>query len=164
MMTDYQIQPSTRRCCVSGRDLRPGERCYTVLLDQGGRFVRRDYAPEAWAGPPPDAFSFWAGRVAATEGKRRPVIDDELLADCFARLEGQTEPARLRFRYVVALLLMRRKRLRFEEARAEDGREVLLLRCTRKGTRHRVVNPCLSDEELAEVQDDVFQALGWDVA
>ena len=54
-MIDYQIQPSTRRCCVSGRELRPGERCFTVLLDQGGRFVRRDYAPESWAGPPPES-------------------------------------------------------------------------------------------------------------
>jgi hypothetical protein len=163
-MTDYQIQPSTRRCCVSGRELQPGERCFSVLLDQGGRFVRRDYAPEAWTGPPADVFSFWAGRVSGSEGKPRPVIDDELLMDCFARLETSTEPARLRFRYVVGLLLMRRKRLRFEEARTEDGKEVLLLRCARKGGKYRVINPCLSDAEMAQVQDDVFQALGWDVA
>jgi hypothetical protein len=161
-MTDYQIQPSTRRCCVSGRELQPGERCFTVLLDQGGRFVRQDYAAEVWTGPPPDAFSFWAGHVRGASEKK-PVIDDELLMDCFARLENSTEPARLRFRYVVGLLLMRRKRLRFEEARTEDGQEVLLLRCTRKGRKHRVLNPCLSDAELTEVQDDVFQALGWDV-
>jgi len=162
MMTEYRIEPSTRRCRVSGRELRPGERCFTVLLDQGGSFVRHDYAAENWSGPPPEAFSFWQGRVAA-DGPRKPVVDDEVLMDCFARLEGRTEPARLRFRYVAALLLMRRKRLRFEEARTEDGREVLLLRCSRKGTKHRVVNPCLCDEELAEVQDDVFRALGWDV-
>jgi hypothetical protein len=28
--------------------------------------------------------------------------------------------------------------------------------------RHPVVNPDLSDEELAAVQDEVFQALGWE--
>ena len=93
---------------------------------------------------------------------RRPRIDDELLVDCFQRLEGQDDPGRVSFRYIVALLLMRRKRFKFEEARTEQGQELLVLRCTRTGARHEVVNPGLSDEELTAVQDDVFQALGWE--
>jgi hypothetical protein len=161
-MIDYQIQPSTRRCCATGREMQPGERCYSVLLDEGGKLVRKDYSPEAWQGPPADAFSFWAGRVAAPQGRRRPAFDDEVLLDCFGRLEGQTEPGRINLRYVVALLLMRRRRFQFEEARPEGGGEVLTLRCTRTGTRHRVVNPGLTEEEMAAVQEDVFRALGWE--
>ena len=64
-MTEYQIQPNTRRCAVSGRELKPGERYFSVLLDEAGKFVRKDYGAEAWQGPPADAFSFWAGRVPA---------------------------------------------------------------------------------------------------
>lgn len=161
-MTDYQIQANTRRCAATGRELRPGEKIYTVLRDQGGQFVRQDYAHETWAGPPADAFSFWAGRVPAAEGDRKPRIDDELLMDCFRRLEGQTEPARVNFRYVLALLLMRRKRLKFEEARVEDGQEVLSLRCARSRDKYRVVHPRLSDEETAAVQEEVFKVLGWE--
>jgi hypothetical protein len=161
-MIDYQIQPSTRRCSVTGRELQPGERCYSVLAEDGGKLVRKDYSPEAWQGPPPDAYSFWAGRVPAPQGRRRPPIDDDLLLDCFHRLEGQQEPGKVNFRYVLALLLMRRRRFQFEEARSEDGQEVLLLRCGRSGARHEVINPGLSDDEMAAVQDDVFAALGWD--
>jgi len=160
-MIDYQIQPSTRRCSVTGRELKAGERYYSVLLDEGGQFVRRDYSREAWRGPPEGAFSFWQARVSAGPA-RRPPVDDDLLLDCFGRLEGEAEPGRVRFRYVLALLLMRRRRLKFEEARREGGREVLQLRCTRTGARHQVVNPGLSDEEMEAVQDDVFQALGWE--
>src|SRR6185437_4006690 len=80
----------------------------------------------------------------------------------FQALEGQLEPRRLRFRYVVALLLMRRRRLKFDQTQQDGAQEVLLLRCTRTGARHTVVNPSLTDEELATVQDDVFQALGWE--
>ena len=40
-MTDYQIQAPTRRCAVSGRELRPGEKYHAALLDEAGRFVRR---------------------------------------------------------------------------------------------------------------------------
>jgi hypothetical protein len=161
-MIEYQIQPSTRRCCVTGREMQPGERCFSVLLDEGGKLLRRDYSPEAWQGPPAGAFSFWAGHVPLPEARRRLAFDDELLLDCFAQLEGQTEAARINLRYVVALLLMRRRRFQFEEAQPEGDGEVLTLRCTRTGVRHRVVNPGLTEEEMAAVQEDVFRALGWE--
>ena len=161
-MTEYKITTSTRRCVLTGRELKSGDRFFSVLREEAGKFVRVDYSAEAWTGPPPDAFGFWAGRVPAEEGRRRPPIDDELLLDCFSRLEGQDDPARVRFRYVVALFLMRRRRFRFEEAVTEGGLEVLCLRCTRTGARHRVVNPGLTDEEVLTVQEEVFSALGWE--
>ena len=161
-MTEYQIQPNARRCSATGRELRPGERYFSVLTEEDGKFVRRDYAADSWHGPPHGAFSFWGGKIATPDGRRRPTIDDEMLLDCFVRLEGQLEPGRIRFRYVVALLLMRRRRLKFEAAEQEGSQEVLLMRCTRTGARHAVINPGLTDEELATVQDDVFQALGWE--
>jgi hypothetical protein len=161
-MLDYQIQPSTRRCSVTGRELTAGEKVYSVLLDEGGKFVRKDFSAEAWPGPPPGAFSFWVGRVSAGDKKGRPVIDDELLLDCFGRLDGQIETEKVNFRFVLALLLMRRRRLKLEEARTEDGQEVLYLRCNQTGVRQRVVNPNLTEEETASVQQDVFEALGWD--
>jgi hypothetical protein len=162
MIADYQIQPNTRRCTVSGRELKPGERYYTVLLDDAGRFVRQDYSGEVWQGPPPNAFGFWCGRVPAGDERRKPQIDDELLTDCLTRLEGQTDPNRVNFRFVVALLLMRRKRLKFEESAREGDDEVLVLRCARSGVRHRVLNPRLTEEQMAAVQEEVFKVLGWE--
>src|SRR3954454_11131505 len=102
-MTDYQIQPNTRFCFASGRELRPGERYFSVLMDEGGKFIRRDYAADSWQGPPEGAFSFWAGKIASADARRRPVIDDELLLDCFRQLEGQMETSRINFRYVIGL-------------------------------------------------------------
>jgi hypothetical protein len=161
-MTDYQIQPNTRHCATTGRELLPGEKFYSVLLQEGGKLLRRDYAAEAWQGPPEGTFSFWCGHVPAAEQGRKLRIDDDLLADCFQRLEGQAEPAQVNFRYVVALLLMRRKRFKFEEARVEDGHEILRMRCTRTGAQYDVVNPRLAEEEMIAVQDEVFKVLGWE--
>jgi hypothetical protein len=161
-MTDYQIQPNTRHCAVTGRELRPGEKVYSVLSQEDGKFVRRDYAAEAWQGPPEGAFSFWCGRVPANEQARKLRIDDDLLADCFQRLEGQTEPAQVNFRYVVALLLMRRKRFKFEGTQVQDDQETLRVRCTRTGTVHDVLNPRLTEDEMIAVQDEVFKVLGWE--
>jgi hypothetical protein len=162
MITDYQIQAQTRRCCVSGRELQTGEKYFSVLLDRDGKFIRQDYSLEAWQGPPEGAFSFWMGKISAPENRKRPPIDDEMLLECFQRLDGQTDPGRIRFRWVVALLLMRRRRFKFEEADTEAGQEVLVLRCSRTGARYRVVNPCLTEEEMTSVQEEVFQALGWE--
>src|SRR5262245_24398979 len=112
-MTEYQIEANTRRCVVSGRELQAGEKFFSVLLDRDGKFIRQDFGSESWQGPPDGAFSFWTGKVPVPDDKRRTRIDDELLIDCFHRLEADTEPAKVNFRYVLALLLMRGKRLRF---------------------------------------------------
>jgi len=160
-MTEYQIEANTRRCAASGRQLQPGEKYFSVLLDEGGKFLRRDYSAEAWQGPPEGAFSFWAGRIPAAGDGGRPKIDDEMLLDCFHRLETDDEPGRVNFRYIVALLLMRRKRFRFEEARMDGDQEILVLRCVRTGQQVRVINPLLSEEQMAAVQEEVFKVLGW---
>ena len=161
-MTEYQIQANSRRCTITGRELQPGEKYFSVLLDEAGKFVRRDYSVDAWTGPPAGTFSFWTGRVPGQEESRRPRIDDDLLVDCFQRLEGQTEPDRLNFRYVIALLLMRRKRFKFEEARVQGDREILTLRCARTKALYQVVNPRLTEEEMEAVQEEVLRVLGWE--
>ncbi len=161
-MIDYQIQPNTRRCFLTGRDLQPGERYYSVLLDENGQLVRHDYSAQAWQGPPEGAFSFWTGKVPPPDQNRRLRIDDEMLVECFSRLEGQADASRINFRYVVALLLMRRKRLKFEASRTEQGHEILRLRDARTGATHEVVNPGLNDEEMATVQEEVLKVLGWE--
>jgi len=159
---DYQIQPNTRRCFVTGHELKPGEKFYSVLLDEGGQLVRHDYSAEVWHGPPEDAFSFWSGKVSAKDPNKRPPIDDDMLLECFGRLEGQNDPGRVNFRYVVALLLMRRKRLKVDTIRHDDGREILRLCDARSGAQHDVINPRLTDDEMASVQEEVLKVLGWD--
>ena len=158
---DYQIQPNSRRCAITGKELQPGERFYSALLEENRQLVRKDYSQEAWQGPPSGAAFFWTGRVVADTEKLKPRFDDDLLEDCFERLGGQTEPSRVNFRYVVALLLMRRRRFRYENSVIEHGIEKITLYCLRSGTKHEVVNPRLSEEEMSQVQEEVFNVLGW---
>jgi hypothetical protein len=179
-MTEYQIDANTCRCAVSGRELKSGERFYSVLLVQAGKLRRMDYSSEVWQGPPDGTFSFWTGRIPLGDQARLPRVDEETLVDCFQRLENETEPGRVRFRYVLALLLMRRKRLKFEETRKAsrgaitpgdpnrgalapeaDDQDFISLRCNRTGQVYRVVDPQMTDEEMAAVQQEVLGVLGW---
>lgn len=161
-MINYQIQGPARMCAASGRELRPGERVFSVLRDENGQFVRTDYAADAWPGPPAGAVAWWAGRVPEADRPSKPTINDDLLVDCFEHLSGTTDPARLRFRYVVALLLMRRKRFKFEDARKRGERDSLVVHDVRTGRRHEVDDPQMTDPEMDAVRDEVFRVLGWD--
>jgi hypothetical protein len=163
-MTEYDIQAPSRVCAVSGRELKPGDRFFAVLSEDAGKFVRTDFAADAWRGPPANALAYWAGKVPQDKHKpRKAVVNDELLLDCFDRLKGSADPDGLNFRYVAALLLMRRKRFKFEDAiRDEQGRDVLIVRDARGGAIHHVVDPRLTDEQIAAVQAEVFRVLGWE--
>jgi hypothetical protein len=160
-MTPYAISGPARLCAVSGRELAPAERFYSALFEEEGRLVRKDFAADAWPGAPEGAVAYWAGRVPAAGQKHKPVFNDDLLMDCFERLATAAEPGQRNFRYVLALLLMRRKRLKFEDARKRDGQDLLCVRDARTGARHEVPDPRLTEAEMASVQDEVFRVLGW---
>lgn len=161
-MTEFDIQGPTRVCAVTGRSLAPGDRFCAALRELDGKLVRTDYAAEAWSGPPPGTIAHWTGRVPRDDRPRKLVIHDELLVDCLNQLEGATEPNKVQFRYVVGLLLMRRKRMKFDDLhRSPNGPEILILRDVKTGQRTSLVDPRLSEEEIVRVQKDVFSVLGW---
>jgi hypothetical protein len=161
-MTDFDIQGPTRVCAASGRELNAGERFYAVLVEDGGKLVRTDYAADAWPGPPDGAVAYWSGVVRAADKPHKPVINDDLLLDCFDRLKDSADPDGQNFRYVAALLLMRRKRFKFEDvARDPGGHDVLLVKDARSGAVHKIADPRLTDEQIAAAQAEVFRVLGW---
>jgi hypothetical protein len=161
-MTNYQIQGPARTCTATGRELRAGEKVFSVLWDEAGQFVRKDYAADAWPGPPSGAVAWWAGRIPEAGRPPKPTINEELLVDCFEHLTDTTDPGRLNFRYVVALLLMRRKRFRFDDTQKRGEQEVLLLRDAKSGRKHEVLDPHLGEAEMDTVRDEVFRVLGWE--
>lgn len=163
-MTDYDIQGPARVCSRTGRELHPGDRYFAALTESGGKLVRSDFSAEAWTGPPPGAVAYWCGKVPAAGAKpRKAVVNDDLLLDCFDRLKDSTDADGLNFRYIATLLLMRRKRFKFEDAaRDAGGREMLIVRDARGGTIHHVLDPKLNDEQIAAAQTEVFRVLGWE--
>ena len=162
MTTAYAIQGSQRVCAATGRALKPGEKVYTALFDEAGRFERRDFAADAWHGMPEGAFAFWAGRVPALNQKRKLTFDDDLLMECFERLADESEASRIQFRYVLALLLLRRRRLRFDDTVHEDGQDWMKLSDPKTGTTFDVRDPRISETDMESVQEQIFKLLGWE--
>ncbi len=160
MIATYPIQVHTRTCAATGRALQPGERVYSALIDQEGQYVRRDFSAEAWRGPPPGCVAHWISRVPNFPQKRRLTFDDDLLMECFERWADDIEPEKVRFRYVLALLLLRRRRLKFEEVRVHCGETRLLLSCPKSRVTFEVIDPQMSEDDIRRVQDEVTRVFG----
>lgn len=157
---DYQIQRSTRRCAATDRELEPGETCYSVLRESEEGLVRADYSQQGWSGPPDDALAFWKGKIPAREERKRPVFDPDLLLSLLERLEQYDDPTKQSYRYFVALLLLRRRILKFVDLeRTPDGRELWVLRCSRTDSTYHVADPHLTKERLAEVEEQLTALL-----
>src|SRR5262245_18773892 len=162
MTTLYPVMNHARICAITGRPLVAGEKYCSALFDDSGQFVRKDYSAAGWPGPPEKAFAFWTGKVPDQHQKRRLTFDGDLLMECFVRLADDTDPHKVSFRYVVALLLLRRKQLRFKDVRRESGQEFLQLECAKTGSAFEVLDPRLSEADMASVQEEVIKVLGWE--
>jgi hypothetical protein len=148
---DYDVQRCTRHCSVTGRELAEGEEIFSTLVVEGAQVRRHDYAAEAWTGPPEGVVGWWKSRIPIKEAKKPPLAPSEVLLNMFRELEGRETQADLR--YVLALLLVRRRLLRLEESETdEQSVEWLVVYCPRDGLtdRVRVTNP--SDERTAEIE------------
>ena len=128
-MTDYDIQGPARVCAATGRELKPGDRFFAVLTEERGQVRPHRLRGRRVARPARRTRSRTGrARCRPPHKPRKPVVNDDLLLDCFDRLKDTADPDGLNFRYVAALLLMRRKRFKFEDAVRDDaGRDVLIL-------------------------------------
>lgn len=163
MAQQWKIESLTGRCASTGREFAEGEEFYTVLLEEGESFRRVDYSLDAWQGPPEGAFSHFRTRVPVKEKRKRLLVDDELLVHFFLRLADQSEPHRLQFRFVLALILLRKRLLRYDETIREDGREVWRMTLSIDKTAHQVVNPHLTDDQIEGVSSQLSAILHGDM-
>lgn len=115
---------------VSGRPLEPGDTYYASLIEldeqdppkQGGGAAaalglkRLDISDEAWTSGfrPPNLFCHWKSTVPEPNKKKRLFVDDAVLMNLLRRLEDTDDPDRIAFRFVLALILMRKKLVRYD--------------------------------------------------
>ena len=159
----WEVEPTTGRCAQTGDPLAEGDEFYTVLFEDGDSFRRVDYAVAAWTGVPDGAFCHFKSRVPVKEKRKRLLVDNDVLANFFVRLADETEEVRVQFRFVLALILMRKRLVRYEGSTTADGVETWEVVLTRDHTTHRVVNPRLTDDQIEGVSKQLTAILHGDM-
>lgn len=155
---DYEVERCTRHCAASGRELKEGEEFYSVLVNERRDVRRHDYAAEAWPGPPEAALAWWKSRMPTREAKKGQLAPNEVLLQLFAQLEQVPEKADMR--YVLALLLVRRRVLREEDSEQDaSGRETMVLYSPRDEVTYRVNVIQPSAPRVDEIQAELARLL-----
>lgn len=173
MIIDFTIRSCTRRCAESGRALAAGEPYYSILVEEENDVIRRDIAAEAWQGPPEDHLGWWRARLADRNGGKPKLAPGEVLISLFER--WAKDPQQADARYVLALLLIRRRMLRIEEAgfavglhgeEADQGgaTDTLKLYCPQNDKSYEVACVKPSTEQIASIQKRLSELLFADAA
>jgi len=156
-MMDYTLHRSSRTCAKLERPLEPGETVYSTLEVEGSEVVRRDYCAEAWQGPPEGSIGWWKSVVPNRKSKKRHWAPNDVMLDLFEELGEREQLADMR--YVLGLLLVRRRVMRLEESDDPAGSEKLVLYCPRNEQSYEtpVVEP--TPERIAEIQEALGRLL-----
>jgi hypothetical protein len=155
MQTEWEVGRPSGVCTACGRSFQVNERYYAALVDQGATFQRQEFCEACWSQSPRTAFSFWLTRVPEPNAERKLFVDDDVIVNFFERLHDATEPLKINFRFIVALILMRKRLLKFDTTEREGDGEYWVLRMPRDKSRHRVLNPRLTDEEVQHLSEEV---------
>ena len=157
--TEWRILRGEKRCASCQKPFEEKENYFSALYDRKTTFERLDFCTACWKGDTAEMFSFWQTRMPMKDEKKKLLDDDDVLMDFFRRLEGSEDDLKINFRYILALVLMRRKMLKFTDVRRGETGETLVLTSPKEKTTFEVRNPRLDEEKIARVTEEVGKIL-----
>jgi len=164
----YQIDAPDFRCQGCEMEIPCEASYFSAVFFEVEAFRRRNYCAACWKPGIDGLFAFWRTRRPAlpTDQPKRLRFDTVLVFEFFRRLgeessaEGPTPEEKDQLRFVLALLLVRKKVFLFGSSYQQNGGEVLKLSEKADPTRvHWVKNPELSDAQLERVKDRIGELL-----
>jgi len=163
MVEQWEVQRSEGKCDGAERTLEPGEEYYAALVDLKDRFERRDFSCDYWDEHKPEVYSFWKTQIPTPTEKKKLFVDDGVLVNFFERLANETDDLKVNFRFVLTLILMRKRIVKYEDTRSVEGKEIWKVRLVREKESHEVVNPQLDDEQVQQVSQELSAILQGDL-
>lgn len=147
MANEWNMPRPASHCAVCAREFAVGETFQALVIAEEGNFVRRDVC----LGCPPPALlpplGSWRVRRQAPQQRPAPAVDREALYLFFTRLDAD-DPQREQFRFVLALLLWRKKVLALQDTLERDDGEVWRFTAGKDKQVHDVRRPELDEAEV----------------
>jgi hypothetical protein len=162
-MADWEINRPLGQCCGSGRKIECGEDYYAALVESEQGLTRRDFSGEYWEREKPSVYCFWKTKLAAPNDKKQLFVSDDMLMAFFERLAHETDGEKVSFRFVLALVLMRKRRLKYDATKIDSGREIWRLRVPGDKDPVEVVNPHLDESQIEALTTQIGQILQADL-
>jgi hypothetical protein len=162
----YSVGRALGKCSVCQGAIAPGDKFYAAVRETAVGLERLDISGRCWETfEKSTLLAFWQATMpAATAAKPKLFVDDSVLCDLFERLSDAAEAAKINFRFVLGLILMRKRLLVYESSHLESGREFWSVRIKGREQIIDVVNPKLSEEQVGEVSGQLGQILSGEMA
>jgi len=158
-MSEWEINKTVGQCWGTGAKFEVGAEYYAALVETAYGLERRDFSVEFWQEQKPEVYCYWKTKMTRPDQKKRLFVDDDMLMSFFERLAQEMEPEKVNFRFVLTLVLMRKRILKYDASGYEDGKEIWALRVTGEKRIVRVVNPQLTEDQVAELSSQIGQIL-----
>ncbi len=159
-MADWEIKKTLGQCSGTDRGFEVGEEFIAALVQMEEGLQRRDFCIDYWDEHQPEVYCFWRTKMADPEEKKKLFIDNEMLMAFFDRLAEETDPEKINFRFVLTLILMRKRKLKYDSSQIDDeGAEVWTLKVTGEDRFGKVVNPHLTEDQIEGLTSQMGQIL-----
>lgn len=157
----YEIHRPQGKCHVTGNLIEPGAKLMAALRETPAGFERLDISLDAWPSfDRSDVLAFWQTVMPTPQQtKKKLFVDDQVLCELFERLAQVSEPAKLNFRFVLGLILMRKRMIVYETTRVEEGAEIWSVRFKGRDELLDLVNPKLDEQQVLEVSQQLGEIL-----
>lgn len=152
---EYHLKPLGKVCAGTGKPLAPGSTCISVVVESDQELQRLDFSKEGWKGPPAGTLAQWKCLVPSPVEVKKKLLDPDALMNYFDQLTEEANPVQEQLRYIIAILLMHKRRLREEGLRGSGDDEFLLFTSTHGEGTYEVRNYHLTDEEVAGLQESL---------
>lgn len=156
---DYHLKPVGKTCAQGGELLVPNTVCVSVLVERDGELVRLDYCEAEWPGPPTDAIGQWRCLVPEPQAVVFKPLDPDGLMRYFEQLSEQRDEDREKLRYVIALLLLQKRRLKLEGSSQSSDCQILEFTGVRGEGVFEVADCQLDADEIEGLQDQLNEQM-----
>ncbi len=165
MAKEYNIAKTSGTCTSCQAELAPGTELIAILAETNDAFERLDFCTRCYddgkhgedAGR--DIVGTWRSVVPEPKQKKKLFVDNDLLRNLFERLGQSDADSKINFRFVVALVLMRKKLLIYDGMGSADGKEVWKMHFKGADESCDVIDPHLDEEKIAEVTSQLGEIL-----
>lgn len=166
MQQNWSIRSRAHTCAVTGRQFEDGESFHTTIYfdpEENG-YVRRDVCAEAWAQEVEQRkpVASWKTIYSRVLAEAKPEITPKEGAQALLqRFIEEGDPRTENARYILALMLERKRQLHQTAEKEVDGAKMLFYENKKTGEIFIVRDPELRLDEMADMQDEVATLLAF---
>lgn len=161
-MIEWNIQARAHACQACGRPFEDRRPYHTLLFDEKRDYRRFDVCEPCWTGQYSQGaterkgfISHWQGVYEAPPAAPPEPIRRDTAETLLRRLVEQNEPHYAAARFILAVMLERKRLLKVKAQFTEGGRRVFVYEHPKTGEVFNIPDPDLKLNELEEVQRQV---------